>query len=553
MARAKTKRKGQALLLVTFALLAMCGLLGLAVDLGWGYFVKKTAQASADSGAMAGAYAALENHFNDDLSSAPSVALTACDVSGTLQAACQYAKDAGFAASEVKVSAGVGTPPTGQPIVADYWVTVRTVKTIPQLFSAVLGNPTGISSARATAAVVTVPVNGSLITLNRSADDPSNPNNVFGGGLHLPNGLFDANGADTIPAIDGPITVMRGASNPGGMPEGPLFLDPMRGLGQPPLPSAPLRYFGVVDSGNLNQRIYDVASGLEISFGASNVTLPQGNYFPVSCENGDCTVGHFHAEAGIGLRMSANVTFADSGFGSYFFYGGLHVETTASATIGPGQYVVVGGKASGYALSVDGSMQASGAIGDAGQLIILTGMSSNSLDAENLYPGLQTQLNNNQLLADMAINSNNPLGFAATSFSGNGTANMHGINLPVGDPQYLPNPAGADLAKFAGTVLWQDQANSTIKYDSHGQITCGNLNSPCTNAYPTSPNINVGAQGLAGINGVFYQPRGAALLSSQAGQSNLQIITGRFQYGGSGLNLIPPSVLLKRRIVALIE
>ena len=36
----------------------------------------------------------------------------------------------------------------------DYWVTVRTVETIPQLFSAVLGNTTGLSSARATAAAV---------------------------------------------------------------------------------------------------------------------------------------------------------------------------------------------------------------------------------------------------------------------------------------------------------------------------------------------------------------------------------------------------------------
>ncbi len=52
-------RRGQALLLVTLALFAMCGLLGLAVDLGWAYFVKKSAQASSDAGALAAAHVVL--------------------------------------------------------------------------------------------------------------------------------------------------------------------------------------------------------------------------------------------------------------------------------------------------------------------------------------------------------------------------------------------------------------------------------------------------------------------------------------------------------------
>ena len=41
------------------SLFAMCGLLGLAIDLGWSYFVKKSAQNAADAGALAAAYAAL--------------------------------------------------------------------------------------------------------------------------------------------------------------------------------------------------------------------------------------------------------------------------------------------------------------------------------------------------------------------------------------------------------------------------------------------------------------------------------------------------------------
>ena len=35
--------RGQALLMVTIALIAMCGILGLAIDLGWEFYVHKTA------------------------------------------------------------------------------------------------------------------------------------------------------------------------------------------------------------------------------------------------------------------------------------------------------------------------------------------------------------------------------------------------------------------------------------------------------------------------------------------------------------------------------
>ena len=41
------------------ARIAQCGIMGLAVDLGWGYFVKKSAQRAADSAALAGVEKAL--------------------------------------------------------------------------------------------------------------------------------------------------------------------------------------------------------------------------------------------------------------------------------------------------------------------------------------------------------------------------------------------------------------------------------------------------------------------------------------------------------------
>jgi Flp pilus assembly protein TadG len=65
-----TKRKknsgGQAIVMVTVALVAMAGMIGLAVDLGWSFFIKKQAQVAADGAAMAAvqeAYGRLGGQF----------------------------------------------------------------------------------------------------------------------------------------------------------------------------------------------------------------------------------------------------------------------------------------------------------------------------------------------------------------------------------------------------------------------------------------------------------------------------------------------------------
>src|SRR6476469_1476968 len=53
--RFRRGQKGQAIVMVTLSLIAMCGVLGLAVDLGWSYFLRRTAQKAADAGALAAA------------------------------------------------------------------------------------------------------------------------------------------------------------------------------------------------------------------------------------------------------------------------------------------------------------------------------------------------------------------------------------------------------------------------------------------------------------------------------------------------------------------
>src|SRR5574341_1392451 len=55
-----SRRSGQVLIMVTLVLLAMCGLMGLVVDLGWSHYVRKSEQAAADAAALAAVKEAMD-------------------------------------------------------------------------------------------------------------------------------------------------------------------------------------------------------------------------------------------------------------------------------------------------------------------------------------------------------------------------------------------------------------------------------------------------------------------------------------------------------------
>src|SRR5215467_4039810 len=91
---------GQALVMITLALIAMCGMMGLAVDLGWSYFVQKAAQAAADGAALGGVQEAYKLNGGTGLN-ALTCGTVACEnptpkscqsiSSGNLKDACQFA------------------------------------------------------------------------------------------------------------------------------------------------------------------------------------------------------------------------------------------------------------------------------------------------------------------------------------------------------------------------------------------------------------------------------------------------------------------------------
>jgi hypothetical protein len=85
-----------------------------------------------------------------------------CDPANTTPSildGCKYGEARGFTADKLTFEAGASsTPPTAPGIgTASYWVTFRAYKTVPQLFSAVLGNSGGLVVGRSTAALIVSP------------------------------------------------------------------------------------------------------------------------------------------------------------------------------------------------------------------------------------------------------------------------------------------------------------------------------------------------------------------------------------------------------------
>jgi hypothetical protein len=291
--------------------------------------------------------------------------------------------------------------------------------------------------------------------------------------------------------------------------------------------------------------------------------LPSGTYFPVDSLPQNCGDAQVSPDPG-GLKTGGTaVTFsANGGFGTFIFMGGLSVSNQMS--MDPGEYVVVGGQS--LQVSGNNTSMASTSSGGAGEIIILTGSSSafmSNSDGSNvtrntnndLYPGLINLINGptgtNLALVSMAQHGWLAFGPANIQVGlGNGTSQVPGgLN-----PSALP----ASLQPFGGIVLCQDQANSTIQYAPDGNVAIcgGDINNPgCPPKTPptlNSPQLSLPGAAL-GLNGTIYQPRGAWIsVGTGAPLSGpLQIITGAVT--GGAISISPPTIPLRRRVVALIE
>ena len=520
---------GQALVMVTLSLMAMAGLMGLAVDLGWSFFVQKQAQAAADGAALAAVQEAVVNMrtqgiqpsaFNCGLGT-PGVYCqpTPISCSGVgssslnLQNGCLYAKANGFdttASSRQNVTIQSNDhstlPPTAPGVTnITYWVTVRTVQTIPQLFSAVLGNTLGTVSAIGTAGVVGEVAPGSFYGMNRRGDclyqsdgtqydcgmDIDGSNGAANGlqcgavksdvcapaGIILAsdcsssgNGCSNAYGGDggnkNAPAWGSSLMMMQGgAVNPGTFvpstptpaPDGPLFQDQFAGIPQPPVqaPSSPIGSCGYPSgtiTGDVTLGPYQYYSYHTDSLGNKipdgNAITPTGNVTFSTVNSGACPGGGFFTNG----AASGSGTGQSTSFPAYIFWGGMNATANnKSINFGPGQYVMAGTNTAGGVL-----FNATSATGDTatGTMFVFT---------DGNYPGLSTQTgnipnfaNNMPVLYQGVLGGTDP----SSAFK-NATIDLSGVVNSSNATSALP----AALDAYSGIVWWQDRRNSTVGYN----------------------------------------------------------------------------------------
>ncbi len=182
MRRQQDDRRGQALVMVAFAMVAMFAFMALAVDLGLAYGVRKSAQAAADAAALAGAVGAFnllgpDADYGDKCP--PGVVCLAVPASCPLgfpnppAGTCLYASLNGFSTggggyrTTVNVQSGVYPSPFAPNVRTKYWVMVQVSEQIPRIFGGILNTPFITVTATGVASIVDVigPPAGTTVAL----------------------------------------------------------------------------------------------------------------------------------------------------------------------------------------------------------------------------------------------------------------------------------------------------------------------------------------------------------------------------------------------------
>ena len=152
--RARTEL-GQAIVMVTIGIVFLMGILGLVVNVGWGYYRKQVAQAAVDSAVTAAVVAAGTGTITCGSGGVVCQAATSCSSasSGTnLKAGCQYGAQNGIGNANMTIAANTTTPVNG--VAVKYWVTATTSEPLLPTFLQVIGVRSATVAASATGAVI---------------------------------------------------------------------------------------------------------------------------------------------------------------------------------------------------------------------------------------------------------------------------------------------------------------------------------------------------------------------------------------------------------------
>jgi hypothetical protein len=337
-------RRGHVLVLLTMSLFMMFGVLGLATDLGWGYFRRQVAQSAVDAAAMAAAVVANKaastiicGQNNVVCQTATACPANISTPANNIQNGCLYAKANGFQNAGNQTLTMASSAPGGvtDPTVYAnlYTVTATVSETNAQLFSGMLGHPFGQVAATATAQVIQLPMPACILALSTTAapalsvsgsnssisapgcgiavDSTSSDSIDVNGNATVNAGYVKTAGGDNIggQSTVSPTPILHSTSTP----------DPLVSLASPAAPSA-------CTSGGLNYSNQNTVA-----------TIPAGTYcgqLSITGQGSHITMNPGYYCGGINIGGQSNVTMNSGVY--YICGGGFTVNGSGTNVTGTG-------------------------------------------------------------------------------------------------------------------------------------------------------------------------------------------------------------------------
>ena len=355
--------------MITLGIFFLMGILGLVMDVGYGYYLKQVSQAASDSAAMAGVIAA-----KDAGGSCGTTVLCQTDyvcpsnltspATNNFNAACLYARANG-ARQTVKVSGGLGNSPSNPGAITSYWLTVNTTQNFPLGFGRLLSANNLSVSAQATGGLVTTGGSGGCMWIldplaSASLNAVGTSNVQSNCGIYLnssSSGAFRAQGGAVVKAAS--IQVVGGANIANNTTIQPTpttgvspAADPLASLPAPTYEGCDFNYLSIGNgTTTLNPGVY--CGGLKISGANAIVNFNPGTYIingggmqvtsNTATLNGDGVTffntsnGYSFGVLAIAGGVAANLTAPSSGpYQGILWYQDRNISSSATNGIGGG-------------------------------------------------------------------------------------------------------------------------------------------------------------------------------------------------------------------------
>ncbi|HEY3839876.1 MAG TPA: TadE/TadG family type IV pilus assembly protein, partial [Bryobacteraceae bacterium] len=369
--RFKRNQAGQAALMVTLATPFLFAIMGLVIDVGYGYYIKQLAQAAVDSASTAAVLSAQ--------ASGGACGSTVLCQTGTVcpanpnsppvtnfDSACLYAKVNGFPSTgnqQVVLSSGTGSPSANAGLSTAYWIKATATQTNALSFGRIFGFNTAAITATATSGLIPSPgAGGCIFVMDKSASSAFNE----GGSGHVQAncGIFVNSSSSSAFNVQGSATLhVSNLSVVGGsVVSNNATVSPTPVIGSSsiddPLASIPAPTFSGCDYTNLQPKgtvtlspgVYcgglKVASGSTVTFNSGTYILNGGGLM-VSSANATLTgsgVTFYNTSAGytfgsIAITGGATVNLTAPTSGTYkgiLFFQDRNVNSSATNAIGGG-------------------------------------------------------------------------------------------------------------------------------------------------------------------------------------------------------------------------